>query len=273
MNNLITTNNKLIKDSKLQAVKKGHFLAKDYQDSVLAIPNTKLGRFSYTQQFYQWLVENNLYNDNLIYAGGAFGGYEINQVLGVDYIATAYDFGGTNNAVQTVAAQQPKPINNRFDFNGDGIRLELYPTNLQSNDILTCCCWAKGDFVRRSGFFYTGFTIIGGFGQILGCVDGRVHSYLISTTLQSDVLLTNNKWYHFAFTFDGTTNILYLNGQNVAQANLGYLVEIGSDLRDGIKVGQSNANNRSFNGLIDDIIMTKELFNPDIHYQFTKGKY
>ena len=120
MNNLITYDNKLIEnDSKLQVVKKGHFLAKDYQDDVLAIPNTKLGRFSYTKQLYQWLVENNLY-DNLVLAAGSDYGNLINSVPPDSLIQTAYDlskFG--NNPTQGVEANQPKLINNSY-YNPSG---------------------------------------------------------------------------------------------------------------------------------------------------------
>lgn len=94
-------------------------LARLYAADVHAISNTKLGRFSYTQQFYQWLVENNLY-DNLVLAIGSDYGVLKNEVTGVDYVASAYDLSKLgNNLTQGSAALQPEIVNRGWKFDND----------------------------------------------------------------------------------------------------------------------------------------------------------
>jgi hypothetical protein len=247
MNNLITYNNKLIEnDSKLQVVKKGHFLAKDYQDDVLAISNTKLGRFSYTQQFYQWLVENNLY-DNLVLAVGSDYGNLINSVPPDNLVQTAYDlskFG--NNAGQVSAALQPRLTANGYNFQSD--RLICANTDsLKITGAITLSVWVKviagsanQHIIGRGRQNTTGDS-----GYVMG-IDAvnRIRWDMYSASgVRSSVIsgVIDLGWLNIVVTWDGTQNgnsqRIYINGIIEAQgtstiASIGlaptYVFSIGS---------------------------------------------
>lgn len=76
-------------------------------------------------------------------------------------------------------------------------------------------------------------------------------------------------WYHAALTFDGTTLILYMDGENVANAGGGKILYDDRTVRIGVHPDDTGA---AFDGFIDEIaLFSKALAQEDIQAIMNKG--
>jgi len=73
--------------------------------------------------------------------------------------------------------------------------------------------------------------------------------------------VTWDSWQHFAGVYDGKKGILYINGENVGEANGG--AKIAKDWGSGARIGRTIDDARPFTGLMDELIMWKKALTKD----------
>ncbi len=73
--------------------------------------------------------------------------------------------------------------------------------------------------------------------------------------------VTWDSWQHFAGVYDGKKGILYINGENVGEANGG--AKIAKDWGSGARIGRTIDDARPFTGLMDELIMWKKALTRD----------
>jgi hypothetical protein len=79
-----------------------------------------------------------------------------------------------------------------------------------------------------------------------------------------------DQWTHFAGVYDGKKGILYINGENVAEAPGG--AKIAKDWGMGARIGYDIDNERPFTGLMDDLCLWKRaLTQEEIEIVMEKG--
>jgi hypothetical protein len=80
-------------------------------------------------------------------------------------------------------------------------------------------------------------------------------------------LVTTGVWQHLVGTFDGTTLILYRNGENVAQVAVTSTIQTGTDP---FFIGAFDVTSSFFDGGIDEVALYGEALAPArvlAHYQ------
>jgi hypothetical protein len=67
------------------------------------------------------------------------------------------------------------------------------------------------------------------------------------------------QWVHVAATFDGTTAVLYLNGEEVGSGAF----SLGNGTTVGMRIGSYNDNSPCFNGDLDEVRIYNRALTPD----------
>jgi gliding motility-associated-like protein len=175
------------------------------------------------------------------------------------FCGNANDASGNGNHAQvfgaTMASDRFGTPLSAYDFDGIDDHLRAAVTNLP-----------KGNSARSfAGWIYTdGTNANGGSGTIYhhGTISYRQRDCMLQWNNQtfshigegydfSGGSLPHGSWQHVAFTHDGTTARLYVNGALRAQSNRNYNTAVG-DLFLGFNSNSGHFNGERFNGRIDD---------------------
>ena len=153
--------------------------------------------------------------------------------------------------------------------NPDSSRLPL------GNSPRTITAWVKPVGYHETD--YTGIITYGNNakneGSFLAMVDGGHLAYgfwendMIQTT---GATATLNEWNHVAFTYDGTTGKLYMNGELVTTKDFsGTTVSTSNGL---IHLGAIGSPNRSFDGAIDEVAIFNRALSADEIRAYAEGR-
>lgn len=126
----------------------------------------------------------------------------------------------------------------------------IYPTDLSSAQVSRYIC-RQGSFATPADYNIGYMLAVETPSRRLFVRVGQVGGALI---LYSTTLVNTNEWSHVAFTYDGTTVRLFLNGVLEASATLGTL--IGGDNTLVIGRSRSDEDLRVFQGVIDEFRVT-----------------
>ena len=120
------------------------------------------------------------------------------------------------------------------------VELWMYSRNIGSS--VAYVDMREGQFVRLSDT--SSFTSLNTWASGLSPSNAGT---LVSTSL------SNNQWYHLAYTFDGSAQRLMIDGVEVANVATTGSLRTGPDLVDGLTIGALAGGSNTFNGLIDSV--------------------
>lgn len=208
-----------------------------------------------TQYFYQIEATNSHGT-----ASSSVGSFTTNPVAVAGLIAE-YNFNNTYNNVNgnspfasnggtSFVADRNGNLNSAININNTGTYATI-PNLPYGNSSRTIAFWAKANVLNGDynmtfsyGSIGTGLANGGSFNN------GYVEYFGYIDNFYAAVTHTANTWYHFVYTYDGTTAKIYRNGVLAGQSSKNWNTINNNDLfRLGIGVG----NEYAFNGAIDDL--------------------
>ena len=221
---------------------------------------------------------------------------KLNNISGLGENSTAaYDYS-KNNAViffgNATANNKARPnwtndgkVNNALDFDGKDDYIDVVDNaifNSISNNF-TAAVWVKFDTVNRASpddyatLFqkdrYNSVTTPHGVLVVLGNTDTTIYYYVNGGIGASyNPVFKTKEWYHVAFTYNGTTPRIYVNG--ALKAN-GTKKANATDNSQDLLIGAENGATDSypFDGRMDEFMMFNRTLEPDeIQYLYDSQK-
>jgi hypothetical protein len=204
---------------------------------------------------------------NLMFAGQIYADVDPETVVGI----WLFDDGEGNVAVDSSGNGNDGTLNGpdwtneskfggALEFNGAGSYIEFATGESMKTPHFTIMAWFNTRKLDGYGhIFQTG----NDWNDMAGYVfrvhqEGTAQSGLAfgpgnTTTFVTGPALEADTWYHMALTYDGTTAILYLNGENVS-SNPGQGEIMYDDLP--VRIGtHSNDTSSAFDGFIDEVAL------------------
>lgn len=186
------------------------------------------------------------------------------QVLGSPQLTTdrfnnansAYSFSTANAGFGTQNQEIFIPFKPAFNTKTISVAAWVYPLTYgwagNTPDYSVIICRFQDGYSNPNGQVWN-----------LGCMTSKIEAGILnasnannqtSTLVASPTPIPLNKWSHVAFSYDGNTLKLYINGELVQSKTSGLLLNTNGS--SGISIGESNQANgfwNPFNGKIDDI--------------------
>ena len=196
---------------------------------------------------------------------------------------TLYDGNTTNNDGNT----PPQWIDGKFgkalSFDGVDDYVEVADDSSLNLDEFTVTVWAKpakvdsmGVLNKKDGDDYCNFQI-----EFLG--DGYIYAETSNDTIvwiHSTTKYEANKWYFIAFTYDGSTERLYVNGELEASKTINLTpAKTTKPLRIGTYDEYPPITIRMFNGTIDEVRICNKALSEEVisdlynNYDYTTPNY
>ena len=191
---------------------------------------------------------------------------EVTGTNAIDELATSHGTyaGGHTLGVADALANDP---NTAVDFDGLSGRVSVPDAAaLQMSTSVSVEAWVRPDTVTGSRWI-----VNKGNQYRLYIFDGNTY-FGIRTPTGTDVnltttLVTSGTWQHLVGTFDGTTMVLYRNGDSVAQASLTDTIQTGTLP---LFIGAFDDTSSFFDGGIDEVAVYGQALSPAqvlTHYQ------
>jgi hypothetical protein len=193
-----------------------------------------------------------------------------------DNIAVDSSTNGNNGELKNGAKWGKGKFDGALELNGLGAYVELGVNNNLKPEQFTLVAWFNTRKVNGYGhIFQSGkdwdnmagivFRVHqdGSFQAAMATGPGNTASWCSGPNPAA------NKWYHAALTFDGTTLLLYMDGEKVANAGGGKIFYDDRTVRIGVHPDDTGS---AFDGLIDEIaLFNKALIQEDIQGIMNKG--
>lgn len=88
-------------------------------------------------------------------------------------------------------------------------------------------------------------------GKLRFLLGGSTGSWAV-TTYYSNTALTTNAWYHIVITYNGTTQVIYINGTEDSNNSTTQTLKNGNE---NLRIGESGEGDKFFNGRIDHVMI------------------
>lgn len=178
----------------------------------------------------------------------------------------AVDSVGSNTGTSTGVTYSTGKINNGAVYNGSAFHTltpSLLPTG---NSSFTHSIWVKITTAPGIGvpyaFIYNGNTTSKASVSLQYVNSGGttiLYGGAFAANISYNTTLTTDTWYHVAQTYDGTTNLLYLNGTQVASGALSSLT-VGTN---NAYLGQDIGGSSKLIGMLDETGVWSRALSPN----------
>jgi hypothetical protein len=207
---------------------------------------------------------------SLMFAGQSNAKIDPNTIVGiwlfdegVGDVAQDSSVNGNDGTLNGPQWTNESKFGDALEFNGADSYIEFATGESMKTPHLTIMAWFN---TRKLDGYGHIFQSGNDWDDMAGCVfrvhqDGFAQAALAfapgnTATWLSGPALEANTWYHMAMTYDGTTAILYLDGENVGSgAGQGEIMYDNQPVRMGVL---SNAIGSAFDGFIDEVALFSE---------------
>lgn len=228
---------------------------------------------SETTTSYPSLANNTLMNE-------IKGLWHLNEVAGTSSALSVLDASGNNNHGTPTSATFGEAGRLKESMRLDTSGHVMIPNSTSLN--ITSNTMSGSAWIKLRGYPASGDAIVfaKSFGYYLAITaNGRMGIYLYGTTLggwhYSTAIVPLNTWTHVAYSYNGTTSTLYLNGKDIASTGAtGNLAATTADLGIGAVGEPAGAveAGRRFNGFIDEVaIWNRSLSSAEMLQIYRRG--
>ena len=221
---------------------------------------------------------------SLMFAGQSNAKIDTNTIVGiwlfdegVGDVAEDSSVNGNDGTLNGPQWTSESKFGDALEFNGTDSYIEFATGESMKTPHLTIMAWFN---TRKLDGYGHIFQSGNDWDDMAGCVfrvhqDGTAQAALAfapgnTATWLTGPALEADTWYHMALTYDGTTAILYLDGENVGSgAGQGDIMYDNQPVRIGVL---SNAIGSAFDGFIDEVALFSEaLAAEDIEATMNNG--
>lgn len=141
----------------------------------------------------------------------------------------------------------------------ENVTLDGY-TGINGANTRSVACWIKTDWGSTSGLVHWGASGTKSRSSFKYQNSGVIRYEFQGGGINGITLVNDNEWHHVAYTYDGTTIRLYVDG--VEDATLDAVINTGVSGETDVNIG-SQGGGSFFQGLIDDVRIYNEVLTPD----------
>lgn len=192
------------------------------------------------------LIHSDSYNGSTEFEDSSNFGHQVSYTNQVYHSSAQSKFGGTSIRFEGSTDYITIPASSDFNFAGNPATIDLwfYTTNTNIQQTLI------NSWTSPTSNVHDWFACIINTNKICMLPIGY-YGNMTTNVMTGTTTVTTNVWHHFAFTFDGTTCRLFLDGNLEASANLAF--QGGSSHPVIIGTNGSSVAQQSFFGYIDEI--------------------
>mgnify|MGYP003850733693 CR=1 FL=1 len=133
-------------------------------------------------------------------------------------------------------------------------------TGINGANTRTVACWVKTDWNKTSGLVHWGAAGTKSRSSFKFQGSGQIRYEFQGGGVTGVALVNDNEWHHVAYTYDGNTIRIYVDG--VEDATLDAVIDTGVAGETDVNIG-SQLGGSLFQGIIDDVRIYEEVLTPD----------
>ena len=162
-----------------------------------------------------------------------------------------------------------------FDFDGvnDEVNWSTFPTAFESLTAITMELWVKFDTVSGTQYPIWLGRAASGKSVNIGLVGGKIQTWVGVNGYPSLFTPVANKWYHLAVTISGSTQAVYVDGEDYTNNSSTSGISMDSNAANVFLLGDYSGGTADFNGQIGQVrIYSSALSASDIGQNYRHGR-
>ncbi len=169
-------------------------------------------------------------------------------------------------------------LGNWLDFDGvnDEVNWSTFPTAFESLTAITMELWVKFDTVSGTQYPIWLGRPASGKSVNIGLVGGKIQTWVGYYGYPSLFTPVANKWYHLAVTISGSTQAVYVDGEDYTNNSSTSGISMDSNGANAFLLGDYSGGTADFNGKIGQVRIYSSALTQDQvrqNYNFTKNNY